>query len=431
MKSFLNGAAVCAIVALSATAAQAYQAGAGANDGGSNTNVAIGDGWTNIAPGNEWSTAIGYGAEVGPNSSQSTALGFDAKIGQGTGSARDSTAIGTRSNIGSGSFSSTAVGNTAIIGANSQESTAIGQAARIGDGASGSLAVGHRASVTDDTTNAAAIGRDSVASHNNSVALGFQSTTKRGAESNYNGFGLSATESSVGEVAIGTATGNRTITGVASGTQDNDAVNVKQLRAVSDSAVKYDTTGGAVDYTQITLGQGDVGDAPVLIRNVRAGTVAANSYDAVNGSQVHAISSSVASAFGGGSTVQLDGTISAPSYQIQGTSYDNVGSAFGAVDDRLSQLSAEFNGGLANLSSEINSQAGKAGAVGLAASSLRFDDRAGKLSIAAGGGVWNNYGAMAFGAGYTSMDQRIRTNLTGVTTGDKWGVAAGVSFTLN
>src|SRR5699024_6946980 len=113
------------------------------------------------------------------------------------------------------------------------------------------------------------------------------------------------------------------------------------------------------------------------LRNVQAGTISATSYDAVNGAQIYAISDRVASAFGGGSTVLSDGTISAPSYTIQGNTYDNVGSALSALDN-----------GMSRLSSEINSQAGKAGAAGLAASSLRFDDRPGKISIAAGGGVW-------------------------------------------
>lgn len=430
MNRLLNGAAVCAFVALSATVSHAFEAG-GASAGTGGNSVAIGNVWTKIDNTSGWSNAIGFGAEVGPTSSSSTAIGFDAKIGLNGGGSEHSTAVGTNARIGTGSLSSTAIGSNATVGNNSAESTALGQAASIGEGSTGSLAVGHHASVTEGADNATAIGKDSNVSHSNSVALGYQSKTKRGAESNFTGYGLSDTESSVGEVAIGTESGNRTITGVASGTEENDAVNVKQLTAVSESAVKYDTSGGAVDYTQITLGKGDVGDAPVLIRNVRAGSIAAESYDAVNGSQVHAISTSVASAFGGGSTVLPDGTISAPSYSIQGSTHNDVGSAFSAVDDKLSALSAELTGGLSHLSSEINSQAGKAGAVGLAASSLRFDDRPGKISIAAGGGVWNNYGAMAFGAGYTSMDQRIRTNITGVTTGDKWGVAAGVSFTLN
>ncbi|WP_292476394.1 YadA-like family protein, partial [Mesorhizobium sp.] len=68
---------------------------------------------------------------------------------------------------------------------------------------------------------------------------------------------------------------------------------------------------------------------------------------------------------------------------------------------------------------------------GLAAASLRYDDRPGKVSVAAGGGYWRGEGAVAFGAGYTSEDGRARANLSGTTAGGHWGVGAGVSFTLN
>src|SRR5690606_18211737 len=106
---------------------------------------------------------------------------------------------------------------------------------------------------------------------------------------------------------VGTANGVRTVTGVAAGWRPTDAVNVQQLEAVDQFAVKYDEgSPGVPDYTQITLGQGAVGDAPVLLRNVQTGSVSADSFDAVNGSQVHAISNRVAAAFGGGSSVRPD-----------------------------------------------------------------------------------------------------------------------------
>lgn len=327
--------------------------------------------------------------------------------------------LGDQSVIGAGSAGSTALGEGSSIGSGSQYSTAVGHRSAVGDNVTAGTAVGDFASVQAD--NGAALGYRARVDVENSVALGSGSIAAVGAEEDYDAYGLTAPQTSVGEVAIGTTGGARTITGVAAGWRPTDAVNVQQLEAVDQFAVKYDEASpGVPDYTQITLGQGAVGDAPVLLRNVQAGTISADSFDAVNGSQVYAISDRVAAAFGGGSSVLPDGTISAPSYTIQGVAYSDVGSALSALDN-----------GISRLSSEINSQAGKAGAVGLAASSLRFDDRPGKISIAAGGGVWNDYGAMAFGAGYTSMDQRIRTNISGVTTGDKWGVAAGVSFTLN
>ena len=58
--------------------------------------------------------------------------------------------------------------------------------------------------------------------------------------------------------------------------------------------------------------------------------------------------------------------------------------------------------------------------------SLRYDDRPGKLSVAAGGGFWRDEGAFAFGAGYTSEDGRVRANLSGTTAAAN-GVSAPVS----
>lgn len=47
-----------------------------------------------------------------------------------------------------------------------------------------------------------------------------------------------------------------------------------------------------------------------------------------------------------------------------------------------------------------------------------------------GGGYWRNEGALAFGAGYTSENGRVRANLSGATTGGSVGVGAGISVTL-
>jgi len=38
---------------------------------------------------------------------------------------------------------------------------------------------------------------------------------------------------------------------------------------------------------------------------------------------------------------------------------------------------------------------------------------------------------LAFGAGYTSEDGRIRGNVSGTAAGGHVGVGAGISFTLN
>ncbi|MDT4889514.1 Autotransporter adhesin BtaE [compost metagenome] len=93
------------------------------------------------------------------------------------------------------------------------------------------------------------------------------------------------------------------------------------------------------------------------------------------------------------------------------------------TDYKFGQLNQEIG--------EVRTEARQAAAIGLAAASLRYDDRPGKASVAVGGGFWRGEGAVAFGGGYTSEDGRLRSNLSATTAGGHWGVGAGVSFTLN
>jgi autotransporter adhesin len=84
---------------------------------------------------------------------------------------------------------------------------------------------------------------------------------------------------------------------------------------------------------------------------VAAGAVNAGSLDAINGSQLHGVSSSVADALGGGSMVNANGTISAPSYNVGGTTVHNVGDAVTNLDGRVttnSQQITELNNSLNN-----------------------------------------------------------------------------------
>ena len=80
---------------------------------------------------------------------------------------------------------------------------------------------------------------------------------------------------------------------VAAGTDDTDAVNVKQLKGVQSSlnqlgalAVQYD------DSSKISITLGGAGGT--RITNVQAGTLSATSTDAVNGSQLYATNQQVA-----------------------------------------------------------------------------------------------------------------------------------------
>ncbi|WP_321913194.1 YadA family autotransporter adhesin, partial [Paraburkholderia sp. J11-2] len=130
---------------------------------------------------------------------------------------------------------------------------------------------------------------------------------------------------------------------VANGVDSNDAVNVAQLEAmganidtsgnVTNAFVAYDDTSKTV----ITLG-GVGSTTPVAIHNLAAGAVSASSTDAVNGGQLYGLASSTASSLGGGSTVNTDGSISAPTYNIGGNTYNNVGGALTNLDGRVTNI---------------------------------------------------------------------------------------------
>ncbi|RVS65995.1 hemagglutinin, partial [Escherichia coli] len=57
--------------------------------------------------------------------------------------------------------------------------------------------------------------------------------------------------------------------------------------------------------------------------------------DAVNGSQLYTTNKYVVDVLGGGAEVNADGSISAPTYTIANTDYDNVGDALNAIDTTL------------------------------------------------------------------------------------------------
>ncbi|MFP3813148.1 hypothetical protein SB660_19265, partial [Bacillus sp. SIMBA_005] len=91
------------------------------------------------------------------------------------------------------------------------------------------------------------------------------------------------------------------------------------------------------------------------LTNLAAGRVSTTSTDAINGSQLNAsnlavtavdgavdtLGAGVASSFGGGAAYDpATGTLTAPSYSIGGTTYNNVGAALGGVDTALTNLAS-------------------------------------------------------------------------------------------
>lgn len=312
---------------------------------------------------------------------------------------------------------------------------------------------------------AQAIGADSVAigpaasvTADRGVALGAGAVANRagmaGAAEAFSGVAVNSTQ---GAISVGAEGAERQITNVAGGTQDTDAVNVRQVRTLganlasalgggagvaadgSVTAPSYmiggqryasvgaalgavDTFGVRYDVDPSTGGRGQTmtlagsdPNQPVLIRNVAAGVLAT---DGANTGQV-AQARAEANAY----TDRSIATASAAS-----TAYTDA-----AVAPLQKQLST-FGSQLVDLNRQVGearADARRGAAIGLAAAALRFDDRPGKLSVAAGGGAWRGEAAASFGVGYTLPDGTARVNATGVAAGRDFGIGAGASFTLN
>ena len=122
---------------------------------------------------------------------------------------------------------------------------------------------------------------------------------------------------------------NQTVAGLANGSLGL----VQQNPTTRDLTVGANTDGTIVDFANSS-------GAARTLTNVAAGQIASGSTQAVNGGQVYSVAASIAQNFGGGSTVNPDGTVSAPTYTVQGNTYSNVGSAIGGLDTAVSDINA-------------------------------------------------------------------------------------------
>jgi autotransporter adhesin len=91
---------------------------------------------------------------------------------------------------------------------------------------------------------------------------------------------------------------------------------------------------GSVANVANTVSVGAVGSERKIV-NLAAGTIAAGSTDAINGGQLLTANQRVAQVFGGGAGLDGNGQLTPPTYNIQGTNYNDVGSAFVAVNAQL------------------------------------------------------------------------------------------------
>jgi autotransporter adhesin len=164
---------------------------------------------------------------------------------------------------------------------------------------------------------------------------------------------------------------------------NSGAIGLVQQDAITrDITVAKDTDGTVMNMA------GTAGNRTVT--GVAAGAVNASSVDAVNGSQLYATASSAAAGLGGGSTVNADGTISAPSYSVGGTTVHSVGDAVTNIDGRVTQNTTD----IAQNSTDITKLQTQVGDVGTQLSGAVQYDRNADGSV--------NFGSLTLGGGQST-----------------------------
>ena len=350
-------------------------------DGGKSTEEAAGE-----APlGDNW-IAIGKGATAASNT-----MSPGAQTGTG------SVAIGAKANSGVGStalgFSSNATGERSVALGQATVSTgsrsiAIGSAAKATNDYT--LALGNSAQATAEgaiamgketvasAMDALAFGRLAKASGTNSIAMG----TNTEAAENATAIGNNAKAKGTNSMALGSGSladkTNTIVLGNGSQALADSAIAIGQgskangtdaivlgngsqssgLNSIAlgktsvvtgDNSLALGSNTSVNGINAVALGAGSIADLDDSVSvgndslkrkivNVKNGTIKADSNDAINGSQLYAISDSVAKRLGGGASVNVDdGTVKAPAYNLKNGNKNNVGDALTVLDENTLQ----------------------------------------------------------------------------------------------
>ena len=130
---------------------------------------------------------------------------------------------------------------------------------------------------------------------------------------------------------------------IAGGSYNNVGDALEAIDTTLDDALLWDTTANGGNGA-FSAAHGKDKTASV-ITNVANGAVSATSSDAINGSQLYSTNKYIADALGGDAEVNADGTITAPTYTIANTDYNNVGEALDALDNNALLWDATANNG--------------------------------------------------------------------------------------
>ncbi|MBB2300121.1 adhesin, partial [Escherichia sp. 93.1447] len=358
----------------------------------------IGDIWIAIGEGSQASTdavqksSIAIGPKANALASGATAIGYNSFAGNwalalelATNASGDrSTAMGN-SATASGQFSLALGGGTTSTGQASivvgRESSAINDyATAVGykSNANGlySLAIGMETQATGDDS--LAFGRKALTSAANAIAMGAESEAAENATAignkahakgeNSIAMGPGSLANNANSIALGNGSqslADSTITiGQGSKTNGTDAIvlgNGSQSSGLSsialgnasvvtgDNSIALGSNTSVNGINAVALGAGSIADLDDSVSvgndslkrkivNVKNGTIKSDSHDAINGSQLYAISDSVAKRLGGGASVNVDdGTVKAPAYNLKNGNKNNVGDALTVLDENTLQ----------------------------------------------------------------------------------------------
>lgn len=245
---------------------------------------------------------------------------------------------------GSANGSSGLSAGASTAGANSVACGAGANATDGGTGTANSVAVGFNANASGGGGLGAfnnAFGTSANASGNSVV---FQpENTAAGAFSNASGNdGLNSAFGSHAN-ASGQNSANVAIGRFANASGDGTSNTAVGSSATATGANSVAIGAGSVANVANTFSVGSIFNTRTVV-NVSAGTIAPGSTDAVNGGQLFTANQRVATAFGGGAALDANGQLTAPTYTIAGTNFNNVGSAFAAVNTQLGYFQVNSTG---------------------------------------------------------------------------------------
>ncbi|WP_430507215.1 YadA family autotransporter adhesin [Burkholderia sp. BCCCDS15] len=280
--------------------------------------------------------------------------------------------------------------------------------------------VGTMAALDDTYFKVNSTGAASVASTTDAIAIGPGASVINGGTTNPSGsiaIGSGATAGGSGSIMIGTnarhSGSSATVVGSNASAMGGGAGTAlgTSSSAAGNGSVALGSSTTASGRSSIALGTGSVADAANTVSvgnsttqrkivNMAAGNVSATSTDAVNGAQLHGVADSVASAIGGGSTVNADGSISAPSFTVgDGSGGSKIVNSIGDAVTNLDGRTTTNEGAISKLADELSS-----GTLGLVQQTSAGAD----LTVGA-----NTDGAAVNFAGTAGTRK-----LTGITAGD-------------